>query len=67
MAKKTGKHTADQIESFWKLLADGWAYSQIEKKIGVSMWTCMDWRQFKTQVSVNMRMAEKYGFVKGAA
>lgn len=67
MAKKTGKHTPEEIEQFWQLLAEGWAYKQISRKIGVSYWVLHDWRQIKTQVAVNMRMAEKYGFMKGAA
>lgn len=65
--KKVGKHTPDQIEQFWKLLAEGWSYKEIEKRIGVKYWTLIDWRQFKTQVVVNMRFANRYGFYGRAA
>ena len=64
---KTGKHTPEQIEQFWQLLADGWSYKEISRKTGVAFWTLQDWRQFKTQVGVNMRMAQKYGFYGRAA
>lgn len=64
---KVGKHTPEQIEQFWKLLAEGWSYKEISRKMGVSRYTLTDWRWFKTQVNVNMRMAAKYGFVGVAA
>ena len=65
--KKVGKYTPEHIEQFWALLAEGWSYKEIERKTGVSMWTMMDWRQFKTQVAVNMRLANRYGFYGRAA
>lgn len=58
---KVRKHTPEQIEQFWKLLSEGWSYREIEKKIHVKYWTLHDWRQFKTQVAVNMRLANRYG------
>lgn len=59
--KKTGKHTPEQIEQFWRMRSEGWAYKEISARLGVSYWTLHDWHQFKTQPSVNLRMARKYG------
>ena len=59
--KTTGKHTPEVIEQFWRLLSEGYSYKEIERRIGVSKWTCVDWARFKTQPGVNMRMARKYG------
>lgn len=58
---KTGKHTPEKIEQFWRMRAEGWAYKEIAKQLKVSYWTCVDWGMLKTQVKTNMRMAEKYG------
>ncbi len=62
MAKKTGKHTPEQIEQFWALLAEGWSYKEIERKTGISRWTLTDLRWFRVQVRINQRLAHKYGF-----
>lgn len=59
--KQCGKFSPVHIDEFWRLRSEGWAYDCIAKKIGVSKWTCMDWRQFKTQPAANLRSAKKWG------
>lgn len=61
--KKCGKFTPVHIDNFWRMLSEGWSYKEIEQQLGVSKWTCVDWRRFKVQVAANMRAARKYGFL----
>ena len=59
--KKKRKHSPVEIDTFWRMRAEGWTYQAIADETGVSVWTLHDWNRFATQVRINLMAARKWG------